>query len=223
MGTRLRPITQTIPKSLVPICGRPFLEYQLEVLSRSGVEHVVICLGHLGEMIEEYFGDGRQFGLSIRYWTEEDCLLGTAGAIKNAEDLLDDAFFVIYGDTYPIVDFPRVMQHFLSHDRLGLMVVYRNENRWDRSNVIVDGALVRVYDKHQKLPGMAYIDFGVSVFRREAFAHIPRGASADLAAVYHPLIQQEQLLAYETLHRFYEIGSLDGLREFENLVRTGII
>ncbi len=223
LGTRLRPITQTIPKSMVPICGQPFLKYQLEVLSRRGVERVVICLGYLGQVIEDYFGDGRQFGLSIRYGTEGNRLLGTAGAIKNAEDILDDVFFVVNGDLFPILDFPRVMDYFVGHDRLGLMVVFKNEDRWDRSDVIVDGSFVRLYNKHQKLPGMVYIDFGVSVFRRQAFAHLPRGAVADLTAVYHPLIQRQQLLAYETAHRFYEVGSLEGLREFETLVRSGPI
>lgn len=223
LGTRLWPITRTLPKAMVPVCGRPFLEYSLECLSNGGVDDVVICLGHLGHLIEQQLGDGRRFGIQIRYGYERERLLGTAGAVKNVEAMLRDVFFVVNGDTYPMVDFPQVMQHFQSDDRLGLMVVFKNDNRWDRSNVILDGSFVRVYDKQQALPGMVCIDFGVSVLRREAFSHIPVGARADMSAVYHTLIKQRQLLAYETDQRFYEIGSPEGLREFVALMQSGAI
>lgn len=223
LGTRLRPVTNTVPKSMAPVCGRPFLEYQLDALAGNGIDDVVVCLGHLGHMIEGYFGNGRRFGVSIRYGYERDGLLGTAGAIKNAEDLLSETFFVMYGDTYPILDFQRVMQHFLRHDRLGLMVVIENEDRWDRSNVIVSGPFVQTYDKHQKRSEMVHVDFGVSAFRRGAFSHLPVGTPTDLGAVYQALIEQQQLLAYETSHRFYEVGSPEGLREFEALMHSGDI
>jgi N-acetyl-alpha-D-muramate 1-phosphate uridylyltransferase len=220
LGTRLRPITESIPKALVPVCGRPFLEYQLGFLKRNGVDEVILCVGYLGDLVEEHFGDGRRFGLTIRYGFERDRLLGTAGAVKNVEGLLARTFFVVNGDTYPPIDFVRVMESFLARDRLGLMVVFRNEDRWDRSNVVVDGDVVSAYDKSHKLPEMAYIDFGVSVFRREAFARLPAGVSIDLSTVYHHLITHKQLLAYETSQRFYEVGSPPGLREFETLVEA---
>lgn len=223
LGTRLRPITETMPKALVPVCGRPFLEYQLEYMRNHGVDNVVLCVGHLGRMIEQQFGDGGAFGLRIRYGYEQERLLGTAGAVKHVEALLADVFFVVNGDTYPAVDFPHVMESFLSRDRLGLMVVFRNENRWDRSNVITNGSYVRVYSKEQELAGMVYIDFGVSAFRRAALAHIPAGEPADMSVLYHTLIAQGQLLAYDAPRRFYEIGSPDGLREFEDLVLSGAI
>lgn len=223
LGTRLRPLTHQIPKSLVPVCGRPFIEYQLEYMRNHGVDDVVICVGHLGHLIEQHFGDGRAFGLRMRYGYERDRLLGTAGAVKNVEAMLSDAFFVVYGDSYAVVDFPRVMEHFVKHDRLGLMVVFKNANRWDRSNVIINGTHVRVYSKDQAVSGMVYIDFGVSLFRRAAFAAVPAGEPADLSAVYHTLIEREQLLAYETFQRFYEIGSPEGLRGFEALVQSGAI
>lgn len=208
---------------MVPVCGRPFMEYQLELLSHSGVDDLVICLGHLGHIVEQYFGDGRRFGIRIRYGYERDRLLGTAGAVKNVEEILRDVFFVVNGDTYPVIDLTHVMQHFLGHDRVGLMMVFRNDNRWDRSNVILDGSFVRVYDKEQALPGMVCIDFGVSVFRRVALAHIPAGTRVDLSVVYNALIERQQLLAYETAQRFYEVGSHEGLREFEALVQSGAI
>jgi MurNAc alpha-1-phosphate uridylyltransferase len=223
LGTRLRPLTETIPKAMAPVCGRPFLEYQLDALARSGIRDVIICLGHLGHMIEDHFGDGRRFGLSIRYGYERERLLGTAGAVKNVEGLLDDAFFVLYGDSYLVVDYPEVMRYFLSHDRVGLMVVLRNEGRWDRSNVVLDGDFVAIYDKAREHPGMVYTDFGVSAFRREALSPVPVGVSTDLSAVFHDLIGRRQLLAYETSNRFYQIGSPQGLQEFEGLIRSGAL
>jgi NDP-sugar pyrophosphorylase family protein len=223
LGTRLGPVTESTPKAMVPVCGRPFLTYQLEYLAHHGVRDIIVCVGHLGEMIEAHFGDGRGFGVTIRYGHEGDRLLGTAGAIKNVEHFLDDVFLVTYGDSYTVVEFARIMDYFLSRDRLGLMVVFKNEDRWDRSNVVVDGEYVRVYDKQRLHPGMRYIDFGVSLFRREAFRDIPAGVPVDLREVNQWLIAQQQLLAFETHDRFYEIGSVAGLRELETLIRLGAI
>jgi len=223
LGSRLRPLTETTPKALIPVAGRPFIEYQIEQFRRYGVTDLIICVGHLGHMIEEHLGDGRRFDLSIRYGYEGDSLLGTAGAVKNVEPLLEDAFFVQYGDSYLLVDYRDVMAYFRRCDVPGLMVVYKNDDRWNHSNVIIDGDRVRVYDKARKLPEMVYIDFGVSVFRRDAFLAVPPGMATDLSNVYQALIAQGQLRAYETYHRFYEVGSPKGLREFESLVQSGTL
>jgi MurNAc alpha-1-phosphate uridylyltransferase len=222
LGTRLRPLTERIPKALVPVAGRPFIEYQIDLFRRHGVTDLIVCVGHLGRFIEEHLGDGRRFGVSIRYGREEGKLLGTAGAIKNVEEMLKEAFFVQYGDSYLPVDYRDVMDYFLRQGAPGLMVVYRNEDRWERSNVVVEGKWVRAYDKERRLPGMVYIDYGVSVFRREVFSHVPSGKVADLVDIYHGLIREASLLAYEAMHRFYEVGSPQGLREFERLVGTGV-
>jgi NDP-sugar pyrophosphorylase family protein len=223
LGTRLLPFTESIPKAMVPVCGRPFLAYQLEYLSHHGIRDVILCVGHLGDKIESHFGDGRRFGLTIRYGHEGDRLLGTAGAIKNVEHLLSDVFFVTYGDSYTLVDFAAIMDYFISRDCLGLMVVLNNEDRWDRSNVVVDGEYVRVYDKQHRHTGMRYIDFGVSLFRREAFRDLTPGVPVDLNDVFQRLIAQKQLITYETHDRFYEIGSIAGLHELESLLRRGTI
>jgi len=208
---------------MIPVAGRPFIEYQIEQFRRHGVTDLILCVGHLGHLIEEHLGDGRRFDVSIRYGYERDGLLGTAGAVKNVEPLLEDPFFVQYGDSYLLVDYRDVMAYFRWQDAPGLMVVYRNDDRWDRSNVVVADGRVRVYDKTRKLPGMVYVDFGVSVFRRDAFAGVPPGAAADLSAVHQALIAHGKLLAYETSHRFYEVGSPQGLREFESLVQSGTL
>jgi len=221
LATRLRPLTETLPKSMVRVAGRPFLEHQLELLAEQGVRDVVLCVGHLGEQIEEHFGDGRAFGVRIRYSEEGDCLLGTAGALRRAEPLLDDRFFVLYGDSYLCLDYRDVMRRFEASDRLGLMVVYRNDDRWDRSNVVVESGLVRVYDKRERQPGMVYIDYGVSALRREALVAIPTGRAVSLDVLYQGLIGRGELLAHEATRRFYEIGSFAGLAELEELLSAG--
>ncbi len=223
LGTRLFPLTQSVPKAMVPVRGRPFLTYQLEYLAHHGIRDIILCVGYLGSRIESHFGNGRRFGVSIRYGRDGDRLLGTAGAIKNVEHLLDDAFFVTYGDSYTVTDFATIMEFFVRRDRRGLMVVFKNEDRWDRSNVVVDGEYVRVYDKQHTHSGMQYIDFGVAVFRRMAFRDVPEGVPVDLNDLNQRLIAEQQLLAYETRDRFYEIGSVAGLREFETLLCLGTI
>lgn len=221
LGKRLRPLTDTVPKALVPVSGRPFIEYQIDMFRAFGVTDLVLCVGYLGHRIEEHLGDGRKFDVSIRYGYERGALLGTAGALKNVEPLLESVFFVQYGDSYLRVDYRDVMRFFLHRHALGLMVVYRNEDRWDRSNVVVADGQVRAYEKTRTLPGMVYIDYGVSVLRREVLARIPEDVPADLESVYTSLIAERQLLAYEAKARFYEVGSWAGLRDFESWVLSG--
>lgn len=223
LGTRLRPLTDHMPKSLIPVNGRPFLEYQLDLFKRNGIRDIVLCVGHLGEQIREYFGDGSRFGVDIRYSEERERLLGTAGAIRKAERFLAEEFFLTYGDSYLLLDYQAVMDYFRRHDKLGLMVVYRNCDRLARSNVVVEGALVKVYDKERRRPGMEYINYGLSLLRREAVGLIPPGGPFSQEELYQILIDQRQLLALETHQRFYEIGSPHGLEEFRQLVAAGAI
>jgi len=221
LGTRLGPLTKGRPKAMVSINGRPFLEYQLRLLRERGIRDIVLCLGYRWEQIVDYFGHGRRLGLKISYSVERDGLLGTAGAVKQAEPLLDDIFFLTYGDAYLLLDYKAVMDYFRRQDKLGLMVVYRNENRYARSNVVVEGGMVKVYDKERWWPGMDWINFGVSLLRREALALVPAGVPYSQEEWYQQLIERGELLAYETGQRFYEIGSPQGLEEFRRLVEEG--
>jgi len=223
LGTRLRPLTEEIPKSLILVNGRPFLAYQLELFKRSGIRDVVLCVGHLGDQIRKYLGDGNGLGVDIRYSDEGDKLLGTAGAIRKAERFLAGEFFLTYGDSYLLLDYQAVMDRFRQRDKLGLMVVYRNRNHLDRSNVIVDGGLIKVYDKEGRTPGMEYINYGVSVLRKEAIGLIAPDGPCTQEEFYQLLIGQQQLLAFETRQRFYEVGSPHGLDEFRRLVAAGEI
>ena len=213
LATRLRPVTETIPKALIEIAGEPFLGHQLRLLSRGGIRHAVLCVGYLGEQIREYAGDGSAFGLRVEYAFDGPHLLGTAGAIRQALPLLGDAFLVVYGDSYLPCDYGAVAQAFLGSGKLALMTVFRNHGRWDSSNVEFSDGRILAYDKANRTPRMQHIDYGLGVFRRQAFAAVPDNRPHDLAALYQSLLRQGELAAWESPQRFYEIGSQEGIRE----------
>ena len=213
LGTRLYPLTQAAPKSLVDIGGRPFVAHQLELLRRNGIERAVLCVGHLGEMVEAAIGDGAALGIDVRYSYDGPAALGTAGALKKALPLLSDAFFVLYGDSYLDVDYQAVARTFESCGKLGLMTVFRNAGRWDRSNVLfVDGAIVS-YDKQHPSPEMQHIDYGLNILRASVLDEVRADESCDLAELFAKLVRRKQIAAYEVTQRFYEIGSPVGLEE----------
>lgn len=217
LATRLGAIAQEHPKSMVQIAGKPFLEYQLDFLKKGRIRDIVLCIGHLGEQIENYFGDGSDFGVSIRY-SREDRHLGTAGALKNAEDLLDDVFFTLYGDSYLFLDFAEAMSVFESKNKLGLMSVYENHNRYKGSNTAIEGEFVTKYSNHEKTADMVYIEYGINIFRKEVLEMIPEGYYT-LGRLFPRLIRMGELIAYEVRERFYEIGSIRLLREFEEFAK----
>jgi NDP-sugar pyrophosphorylase family protein len=223
LGTRMRPLTRVLPKCMLPLEGKPFLEHQLRLLASRGVRDIVLCLGHLGRQVLDYFGDGHRFGVRISYAWERQGLLGTAGAIRNAEALLDTEFFVAYGDSYLLLDYAGIMRHFRATDALGMMVVYRNEGRLEPSNVVLRDGLVAAYDKTTRLPGMVYVNNGLSVLRRRVLKLIPLGIPFSQEDLYRMLIRRRQLLAHETSQRFYEIGSPHGLDELRGLMRRGAL
>ena len=217
-GTRLKPITNKVPKSLIAVCGRPFLEYQLDFFKKSGVRDIVLCVGYLGEQIVNHFGNGRKFGVNITYSYDGEQLLGTAGALKNATRLLDGEFFVIYGDSYLFLDFATIMSYFHRFDKLGLMVVYKNYDRYGRSNVVIEDNLVTQYSTKDKTEGMVYIDYGVSVLRKKALELVPQNQHYSLEELLARPIKQKELLAYKVNKGFYQIGSLEGLNEFKRYI-----
>jgi len=213
LATRLRPITETIPKSMVEVYGRPFLAHQLEILKRNGVDEVVLCVGHLSGQIEDYFKDGKEFGINLLYSREEVGLLGTGGALKNARQLLKDEFFLIYGDSYLEIDYRPVYDRFLRIDSPVLMTVFKNDNRWVESNVVYEAGSVTIFDKQAQDQVMRYIDYGLSVLSRSVLDEIPDGEPYSLDHLYHRLAGEGRLAGYEVFHRFYEIGSPEGLEE----------
>src|SRR5580704_543468 len=150
LATRLRPLTETIPKSLVEINGEPFLWHQLRLLRENGIDRVVMCVSYLGEMVRDSAGDGRDFGLHIDYSFDGSSLLGTAGALKRALPLLGESFFVLYGDSYLPIDLAAVEAAFRAGGKAGLMTVYSNQGQWDTSNVEFSGGRIVAYDKKNR-------------------------------------------------------------------------
>lgn len=219
LATRLKPITETIPKSLLPVGGKPFIRHQLELLRERGAQRVVLCIGHLGEQIEREVGDGSIFGLSVSYAYDGPKLLGTGGALKRALPQLGDEFFVLYGDSYLPIDFAPVEAAFRASGKGGLMTVFRNEGLYDTSNVWFENGQIRAYDKKYRGQEMRHIDYGLGILTRAAFEGFPADRPFDLAEVYRRLLSREQLAACESPTRFYEIGSAAGLAELDNLLK----
>ena len=215
LATRLGPLTQKIPKSLIPIAGEPFVAHQLRLLQRNGIQHVILCVGHMGEMIEQTIGSGSAFGVSVEYSYDGPTLLGTAGAIRTALGKLGEKFFVMYGDSYLACNYTAIEQEFSRSNKLGLMTVFLNDGQWDTSNVEFANGRILAYNKKDRTPRMRHIDYGLGVFRAEAFA---RSRATDLADVYSDLLNANELAAFEVHERFYEIGSPAGLKEMEEFL-----
>lgn len=218
LATRLRPITEKIPKVLVPVAGKPFLDHQLALLREQGIRRVVLCLGYLGDRVQREYGDGAGHGLQIEYSFDGPVLLGTGGALKQALPLLGEKFFVLYGDSYLPIPFQPVADCFERSGKLGLMTVFQNEGRYDASNVVFARGEIVVYDKKTRRPEMHHIDYGLSVFQARAFDDWPADQPFDLSDVMQRLVARGQLAGYEVAQRFYEIGSHSGLAELESLL-----
>lgn len=214
LATRLGPITATTPKSLVDIGGRPFAEHQIDLLVRHGLTELVFLVGHLGEMVRDVLGDGSRLGARITYVFDGPVALGTGGALRRALSELGEAFFVLYGDSYLDCDYRAVERVFTASGKSGLMTVCRNDDQWDRSNVLMENGRIIRYDKVAPTPDMQHIDYGLGVFKASAFdperAPARRGAF-DLASLYQDLLAADDLASFEVPARFYEIGSPSGL------------
>jgi NDP-sugar pyrophosphorylase family protein len=208
---------------MLPIRGRPFLEYELELLRLSGFQDILLCIGYLSDQIISHFGDGSRFGVRLDYSCERGELLGTAGALQQALPLLDAEFMLTYGDTYLPMDYEAPIEEFRIGQRLALMVVQRNHDRFERSNVVIGDGLVQVYDKVKRTPEMVHMNYGVALLRRQALALVPAGVPYSQEAFFHDLILRRQLIAFETDAPFQEIGSRAGIARFRRyLQRRGM-
>jgi MurNAc alpha-1-phosphate uridylyltransferase len=222
LGTRLWPETKTTPKTLLPMAGTPFATWQLSWLAQSGIDSVVYCLGHLGQLIRDHVGDGASWGLSVRYVDEGEHLRGTAGALRLAcdESALEEDFLVLYGDSWLQVDPAEVLRTARERREPALMTVFRNDGRWDGSNVVLDGTRIARYAKGLTVPPpeMRWIDYGLLTFRRSVISErVPPDGPQDLAALCAGLAEEGLLAGFEVHRRFYEIGSVAGRDELEAL------
>lgn len=213
LATRLWPITQRIPKSLVEVAGRPFAEHQIELLREHDITDIVFLVGHLGEMVQDALGDGSRWGVRLRYVFDGSPALGTGGAIRNALPKLGSSFLVLYGDSFLECDYAAIVRSFIESGKTGLMTVCRNENQWDRSNVLFAGGRIIRYEKQIQAADMRHIDYGLGALRQSAFDGRGENDAFDLVAVYQQLLAKGELAGFEVSDRFYEIGSPAGLEE----------
>lgn len=221
MGTRLYPLTRDVPKAMAPAAGKPFLEYQIEMLRKAGVTDIVLLVGNLSDAITTYFGDGSGFGVKIRYSNEGPNLLDTAGAVRHALPLLGERFFLTFGDSYLRLPYGQIWKDYAGSGREALMTVYRNHNQFDTSDIFVEDGLVRAYQKSPPLPGAHYINHGLMILRRDAIAAIPQDTRISLQQFLQAVIARGELMAWETQQRFFEIGSPSALKEFEDEIIAG--
>jgi NDP-sugar pyrophosphorylase family protein len=219
----MHPRTLTVPKAMLEVAGRPFVEWQLELLVSCGIRDVVMCIAHLGHLIRDHVGDGARFGARV-VWSEEGPeLLGTAGAVRAALPLLGDEFLVTYGDSYLPFDYAAPLRVLAEHDDCdGVMAIFKNEGKWDTSNVVSDGVWVRRYEKGAGAVDRAFdhIDYGATALRRSVIAALPAGQAHGLDAIQRDLAARGRLRASVARERFYEIGSHDGLAELERHLET---
>ncbi|HBA54791.1 MAG TPA: nucleotidyl transferase [Syntrophorhabdus aromaticivorans] len=219
LSTRLGPLTKAIPKALIDVAGKPFIARQLDYVRQQGISRVVLCLGHLGEQVRAFVGDGAAFGLEACYSWDGRLLMGTGGALRRALPLLGKHFFVLYGDSYLLVDLGTVERGFVESGKPALITVLRNDDQWDKSNVLFrDGSIIE-YNKRKPGAEMKHIDYGLGVLSASLLENMPADSPFDLADIYHDLSAQGLLAGLEVSDRFYEIGSLIGLAETREYFR----
>lgn len=227
-GTRLKPITEKIPKSMVEINNKPFLEYQLELLAKNGISDVILCVGYLWEQIKDYFGDtfSSKTGLKITLkYSIEPRFLGTGGAIKNAEQFIDDFFFMVYGDTFLPINYQALGHIIIEKNTIGVTSVYRNSDKIVNNNIKVDDSgYVIEYNKHQPSPDMTGVDAGASVFSKQLLEYLPTQLPEDQTIslemdIYPKLIIQRQLFGYLTDIRFYDMGTFERIEIISEVLK----
>jgi NDP-sugar pyrophosphorylase family protein len=220
LATRMRPLTAQFPKALLEVAGEPFIAHQLRLFAREGIRNVKLLVGYCWEQIEFFVGNGSRFGVKVDYIVDGPTLLGTGGAVRRAIDRLGPEFLVTYCDSWLDAPYAPVVEAFHASGRPALMCVFRNENRWDASNVQFENDVIRRYSKKLRLTEMHHIDWGLGMLKASVVATRPLDEPWDLAELYEELSTSGRLAGYEMTRRFYEIGSFEGLAETNRLLHT---
>jgi len=220
IGRRMQTVARDVPKALIPVAGKPFIEHQFELLSRLGIRNILLCVGFRGEQIKQYVLDGARWGFRVGYSFENpDQLLGTGGTLVHALPLLDESFLVLYGDSYLPTRYDSVARAFKEGSEEALMCVFRNEGKWHHSNVRIRGAKVVYYSKSAP-PGAAdCVDYGLSAYRRSVIESYRKVSPPfGLTRIQQDLVEEGRLGAFEVKERFHEIGEPEGLAELETFL-----
>lgn len=215
LGTRLGKLTKKTPKIMVKINSIPFIDYQLSHFYDNGITNIIYCLGHYQDQVCDYIESKKISKIKIQYAFETDQLLGTGGAIKNALHLAEDKFIVQYGDSFLPIKYADIYNHFIRSNKSALMTIYKNKHKHDRSNIYFNGKKIMDYEKLSNHNiKYEYIDYGCSLFKKKVFSDI-KEKEFDLSNVFKKLVHDDDLDHFTTMHRFYEIGSHSGIKEFQ--------
>lgn len=217
-GTRLAPLTHDIPKPMVSVRGRPFLEHLIELFKCFSFTDVLILACYLGEQIEDYFGDGDSFDVRIRY-SYEKLPLGTGGALKNANSMLDEAFLLVNGDTFLPIDYHVLVSRFKQLCKSAMIVAYNGLEPIAVNNLKIEHGSIVAYNKDNP-DGMTHLDAGVIAMKKEVLKLIESGCVCSLEKQIFPkLIADGQLAAFETQQKFYDMGTFRGLDVIQGVLK----
>ena len=214
-GTRLNKITKKIPKCLIEFNGKPFLYYQLHYLKKNNIKNVILSVGYKARLIKEYVRKEIDF-INVKIVSDGKKLLGTGGAILKSIKFLKDQFFVIYGDSY--INFR--LKEFKKVKKFSIMAIYKNENKYDLSNVEIMKNNFIIYDKFKKKKEYKYIDYGVSFLDKNIFKGFNKTKRFDLSVLVQKISRDRKLKGLIIKKRFFEIGSYNGIKKFDNFVKN---
>ena len=212
-GSRVSKFTKQIPKCLIDINGKPFLYYQLKLLKKNNINNVIISVGYLAEKIREYVKNNIDF-INIKIKDDGKRLLGTGGAVLKSINFLKNNFFVIYGDSYF-----NFKIHKLVKRNLATMAIFKNNNKYDKSNIEIKNQGKILYYKNNINKKLKFIDYGVSFVNKQIFKGIEKNKKFDLSEFFQEISKKNMLSGYEVKKRFYEIGSYGGIKDFKNYLK----
>jgi NDP-sugar pyrophosphorylase family protein len=221
LGTRIATLARNRPKSLIEIRGKPFLEWQLEMLSKNGIKDVVLCLSYQSEQIIEYLTDQKNLEMNIQYSLDGEIQLGTGGAVKKALPLVSGPFFVLYGDSYLLTRFKKVQEFYFGQGRQALMTVIHRSKTYEKPNVELSQETILNYSKVSTRKEMDFIDYGLTILNEHCFEFFKSKNSFDLTEVFTNLLSRDELVGYEVQDGYFEVGSLHGYSAFEMYLDGG--
>ena len=221
-GTRLYPVTKYLPKSLYPINGKPFIDYQLERLKSGGFNHIVLLVSNFGNEIREYVGDGERYGLNIEY--SFDDAKGTFPAIKKAFKFLDYNSFLTYGDSYLNADFEDIQKSYEKQNKPFLLTIYKNnDEELHQNNIFYTNNEITLYSPYGYNGNKEYVDYGISIFNKNYLDKFDEICYTNTSDLYNYIITKNNLASYTVKEKFYEIGSLRGIQDFTKyVIRKGL-
>ncbi len=227
LGTRLRPLTDTMPKPMIPLSGKPLLERNIEQLKKHGVMEFFINLYYLPDVIRDYFGDGAKWGVKINYFQEKE-ILGTAGGVKNFSNILDETFFLIYGDMLSLMDYSKMASEFANHsDAIGMQRMQRTDNYADAdvAELAADGSYLKIHAKpHTETYPNAYRMKGVFILKKEILDYIPANTFYELGKQLLPDVvsRGKKFYSYECKDYTKGIDTMDKYQEVEEYLQKSI-